>query len=246
MGPLSGRSRQRKQPETVQNKFVTLALHGKGRPILSLSMLSRFFPTEGKVFFDLFEQHAATTREASELLLAMLSNPTDLMEQARRIGSLEHDGDAITHTAVETLHKTFMTPFDRGDIHRLITRLDDILDLIEATSERVWLYRIETVHSDAVHLAEVLVAAAMQVHLAMKGLRNLKDPEGLLRICTEINRLENEGDTLLRSALARLFQDTQDPITIIKMKEIFDILEDAVDRCEDVANVLEGVVLEYT
>lgn len=209
-------------------------------------MLSRLFPSEGKVFFDFFEQHAEKTREAAVQLLAMLSSPANAMEQSRRIKALEHDGDVITHSAVGTLHKTFVTPIDRGDIHRLITRLDDILDLIEATSERVWLYRIDKTDADAIQLAEVLVAATTQVHLAMQGLRNLKDRDGLLRICTEINRLENEGDTLLRSALARLFNGNNDPVTIIKMKEIFDFLEDAVDRCEDVANVLEGVALEYT
>lgn len=209
-------------------------------------MFARLFPNEGKGFFDFFEQHAEKTLEAAKLLYTMLAQPGDAAGQARRIKEVEHEGDIITHRAVETLHKTFVTPIDRGDIHRLITRLDDILDLIEATSERVWLYDINTADPDATQLAEVLVQAVTQVNRAMGGLRNLHDREALLQICMEINRFENEGDTLLRSALARLFNGNKDPITIIKLKEVYDFLEDAVDRCEDVANVLEGVALEYT
>ena len=208
-------------------------------------MFAKLFPSEGKAFFDFFEQHAAKTLEGAKLLHTMLSTPGDTATQARRIKEVEHEGDLITHRAVATLHKTFVTPFDRGDIHRLITRLDDILDLIEATSERVWLYGITAMDRDAIQLADVLVSAVTQVNHAMAGLRNLKDREGLLRICMEINRYENEGDTLLRGALARLFSGDKDPVSIIKWKDIFDLLEDAVDRCEDVANVLEGVVLEY-
>ncbi|HVM96756.1 MAG TPA: DUF47 family protein [Candidatus Acidoferrales bacterium] len=209
-------------------------------------MLARLFPSEGKGFFDLFERHAEKTLEAARLLNTMLTTPGDVAAQSRRIKEVEHEGDLITHSAVETLHKTFVTPFDRGDIHRLITRLDDILDLVEATSERIWLYKIDGADADAIQLSEVLVESVTQVHRAMICLRNLKDRDGLLRTCTEINRLENEGDTLLRSALGRLFDGNRDPITIIKLKEIYDFLEDAVDRCEDVANVLEGVALEYT
>lgn len=209
-------------------------------------MFARLFPSEGKGFFDLFEQHARKTQEAAELLRTMLSTPGDAAAQAQRIKRVEHDGDTITHTAVETLHKTFVTPIDRGDIHRLISRLDDILDLIEATAERVWLYEINVGDPDATALANVLVECTSLVSQAMTGLRNLKDRDRLLQLCMEINRLENEGDTLLRSALARLFKGQQDPIAIIKLKEIYEFLEDAVDRCEDVANVLEGVALEYS
>lgn len=209
-------------------------------------MFARLFPSEGKAFFDFFEQHAQKTLEAAKMLRTMLTAPEDTAEQARRIAEVEHDGDTITHRAVETLHTTFVTPIDRGDIHRLITRLDDILDLIEATAERVWLYGIRTVDPDAVQLADVLVESVTQVNRAMVGLRNLKDRDALIEICKEINRCENEGDTLLRSALGRLFNGDRDPMTVMKWKEVYDFLEDAVDRCEDVANVLEGVALEYT
>src|SRR3990172_2186398 len=117
-------------------------------------MFGRFFPTEGKVFFELFERHAGKTLEAARLLQSMLKNPVDLSDQARRIKEVEHEGDVITHRAVETLHRTFVTPIDRGDIHRLISRLDDVLDLIEASSERVCLYDVNDVDRDACDLAD--------------------------------------------------------------------------------------------
>jgi uncharacterized protein Yka (UPF0111/DUF47 family) len=208
-------------------------------------MFARLFPTEGKVFFDLFERHAEKTVEAARLLQAMLHNPVDLAEQARRIKELEHEGDVITHRAVEILHSTFITPIDRGDIHRLISRLDDVLDLIDATSERVWLYAIDSADPDACDLADTLNNATAEVGRAMLGLRDLKNRDALIQVCMEINRYENEGDTLLRRAVARLFQERRDPITVIKWKDIYEFLEDAIDRCEDIANVVEGVALEY-
>lgn len=208
-------------------------------------MLGRFFPSEGKVFFELFERHAGKTLEAARLLHSMLKNPSNLSDQARRIKDVEHEGDVITHRAVETLHRTFVTPIDRGDIHRLISRLDDVLDLIDATAERVWLYDIDAADRDACDLADTLVNAVSEVSRAMVGLRNLKDRDALLQVCMEINRYENEGDTLLRRAVARLFQDSKEPLAVIKWKDIYEFLEDAIDRCEDVANVVEGVALEY-
>ena len=208
-------------------------------------MFARLFPSEGKIFFDLFERHAEKTVEAARLLQAMLGNPGDLANQARRIKELEHEGDVITHRAVEILHRTFVTPIDRGDIHRLISRLDDVLDLVEATSERVWLYGIQASDRDACDLAATLVSAVCEVSRAMVGLRDLKNRDAILQVCMEINRYENEGDTLLRRAVARLFQESKDPLLVIKWKDIYEFLEDAIDRCEDIANVVEGVALEY-
>lgn len=208
-------------------------------------MFARLFPSEGKAFFELFERHADKTVEAARLLHTMLNHPVDIADQARRIKELEHEGDVITHRCVETLHRTFVTPIDRGDIHRLISRLDDVLDLIEASSERVWLYGIDSVDRDACDLADALVGAVVEVSRAMRGLRNLKDRDAILQVCMEINRYENEGDTLLRRAVARLFKDSKDPMMVIKWKDIYEFLEDAIDRCEDIANVVEGVALEY-
>ena len=208
-------------------------------------MLASLFPRGGMEFFDFFERHAAKTLEAARLLEEMLTNPRDAEEEAARIKSIEHEGDQITHRAIETLHKTFLTPIDRSDIHLVISRLDDILDLIDSTAERIWLYRLREPEADATSLAGVLVKAVTEVQKAMTQMRNIKDRDGIKKICTEINRLENEGDQLIRKAVARLFHEGADAIRVLKWKEIYDYLEDAVDRCEDVANILEGVALEY-
>ena len=205
----------------------------------------RLFPRGGHEFFELFEKHASKTQEAARLLHAMLEKPADIEDQARQIKAIEHEGDEITHYAIETLHQTFITPIDRGDIHRLISRLDDILDLIDSTAERLWLYELTEILPEAHELSDVLIRAVTEIQRAMTQLRNLKDREAIIRTCTEINRLENEGDGLIRRAVARLFRDSADPIAVIKWKEIYEFMEEAIDRCEDVANVLEGVALEY-
>src|SRR5579883_3239507 len=172
------------------------------------NLLARLLPGgDGEQFFDLFEQHAALTREAATLLAAMVR--------------------------------------DGADIHRLISRLDDVLDLVYASAERIWLYDIVEMEAEAGELAEVLRRAVEAVGAAVHGLRDLRDRTTLIAHCTEINRLENEGDQLLRRAVARLFRERRDPIHVLKWKEIYDYLEEAIDRCEDVANVIEGVALEY-
>ena len=208
---------------------------------------ARFLPASGgEQFFDLFEQHAARSREAAELLGKVLHDGVDPEEQAARVKAVEHQGDEITHTVIERLHQTFITPIDRGDIHELISRMDDVLDLIEASAERIALYGIRTMEPEARELADVLEKAVEEMGAAVGTLRDLKDRPRLLAHCTEINRLENVGDQLLRRAVARLFRESPDPIHVIKWKEIYDYLENAIDRCEDVANVIEGVALEYT
>ena len=215
---------------------------GAARP----GLLSRLLPASGSgQFFDLFEQHAARSREAAELLAAMLRDGVDPEQQAGRVKAVEHAGDEITHAVIERLHQTFLTPIDRGDIHELISRMDDVLDLIEASAERLALYDIRTIEAEARELAEVLEKAVVEMCAAVGTLRDLKNRPRLLAHCTEINRLENVGDQLLRRAVARLFRESKDPIHVIKWKEIYDYLENAIDRCEDVANVIEGVALEY-
>ena len=208
--------------------------------------LSRLLPASGsEQFFDLLEQHADRTREAAALLAEMLAKQVDAAQQAERVKAVEHQGDEITHAVIERLHQTFITPIDRDDMHRLISRMDDVLDLIEASSERIWLYELRTIEPEARAFADVLVKSVQAVGDAVRCLRDLRDREALIAHCTEINRLENEGDQLLRRAVARLFHDSTDPIHVIKWKEIYDNLENAIDRCEDVANVIEGVALEY-
>jgi uncharacterized protein Yka (UPF0111/DUF47 family) len=208
---------------------------------------ARLIPSSGAgQFFDLFEKHAERTREAASLLAAMIRDGAPPEKQAERVKHVEHMGDEITHAVIERLHQTFITPMDRDEIHNLISRMDDVLDLIYATSERIWLYRITVMEPEAQQFAGVLERAVEEMGGAVRGLRNLKDRPRLLAHCTEVNRLENEGDQLLRGAVARLFHEGADPIHVIKWKEIYDNLENAIDRCEDVANVIEGVALEYS
>jgi predicted phosphate transport protein (TIGR00153 family) len=171
------------------------------------------------------------------------SNPERQAEEVKRV---EHMGDEITHTVIERLHQTFITPMDRGDIHGLISAMDDVLDLIEASAERLWLYGMKTMEPEALEFVDVLEKTVEEMGSAVRGLRDLKDRPRLLAHCTEVNRLENVGDQLLRRAVARLFAESKDPIHVIKWKEIYEFLENAIDRCEDVANVIEGVALEYS
>ena len=210
-------------------------------------LLARLLPASGgEQFFDLFEQHADRTREAAGLLRAMVREETDPEKQAELVKMAEHAGDEITHAVIERLHQTFITPIDRSDIHELISRMDDVLDLVEASAERIWLYDIRAMEPDACELADVLEKAVVEMGAAVRGLRDLRDRPRLLAHCTEINRLENVGDQLLRRPMARLFRESRDAIHVVKWKEIYDYLENAIDRCEDVANVIEGVALEYS
>ncbi len=208
-------------------------------------MFGRFLPRETS-FFDFFEQHAGLTIEGTKEFLSMVTTGANISAKCRRISDIEHETDTITHRCVEALHKTFITPIDRDQIHRLITRMDDIMDFVEAAAERIELYELTTMTSDCRDLADALHRAAQQVEGAVRGLRTLKEPQATLKLCIDINRLENETDAILRRSVARLFKDEKDPILVIKWKEIYENLESATDRCEDVANIIEGVILEHS
>jgi uncharacterized protein Yka (UPF0111/DUF47 family) len=207
-------------------------------------MFGRFLPKE-KSFFDFFEQHAALTVQGTKEFLDMVTDGLRIEARARRVADIEHETDVITHRCVEALHKTFITPIDRDSIHRLITRMDDIMDFVEAAAERIALYELTVMTAEVKDLADVLYRASVQVELACKQLRDLKHPKRILELAIEINKLENEGDAILRRAVARLFKEEKDPIQVIKWKEVYENLESATDRCEDVANIIEGVVLEH-
>ncbi|HVZ88483.1 MAG TPA: DUF47 family protein [Polyangia bacterium] len=195
-------------------------------------------------FFAHFEQHGKKTVEGCRAFLEMVEKPGALEAQAERVKQIEHECDEITHAVVASLHKTFITPIDRNDIYLLITRMDDIMDLVEAAAERLALYDIPQMTKEVVELARCLVSSAEHVGMAVSSIRDLKRPQAILEHCIEINRLENVADSILRSALARLFREEKDPIAVMKWKEIYETLESATDRCEDVANTIEGVVLE--
>jgi len=208
-------------------------------------MLEKLMPRSDD-FFDDFERQAAATVEGTKLFKALLEDFVDVPAKVKAIKDVEHRADDITHRAFERLHTQFITPFDRAEIHRLLSRIDDVLDLTDAASERLGLYQVGSVIPEARELAEVLVAATERMQEAVRGLRNIKDARTILESCTQINVLENQGDTLIRRALAKLFNTSQfDALTVMKWKEILDLIEDAIDRTEDVANVIEGVVLQH-
>jgi predicted phosphate transport protein (TIGR00153 family) len=197
-------------------------------------------------FFDHFENQGRKTVDGCRAFVKLIEDAPNAGMHAKAIKVIEEECDSITHRVVERLHKTFITPIDRNDIYRLMTKMDDIMDFVEAAAERISLYDVRTMTREIGDLARVLVASSERVLEAVSGLRNLKNPKVILEKCIEINRLENEADALLRGALAKLFREETNAITIIKWKEIYELLETATDRCEDVANIIEGVVLEHS
>jgi len=201
----------------------------------------RFLPREDR-FFDDFVALAEQIRKGASLLEEMLAPVRPIWDKADEIKEVEHKCDYITHQVIQRLHKTFVTPLDREDIHTLARTLDDVMDAIDASAAVVRLYQIESVRPDARELARLVAISTEQVVTAMKA---LEKRTGVTEAAVEINRLENESDRVHQGAVKRLFEEERDPVVIIKWKEILDFLEDASDRCEDVANVLEGVVVKH-
>lgn len=199
------------------------------------------------VFFDLFEKSAENVQKGAQKLLDLMGNFGDLAYRSQEIKEIEHAGDKLTHEMIERMNKTFVTPLDREDIHELACRLDDILDLMDTATARMSLYKVKEPMPDAVALARVLVAATTVIKEAMPLLRTLgkkASAEALLKACVEVHTRENEGDRIEQHALASLFENGHDPILVIKWKDIFQDLEAATDRCEDVANAIESIVLK--
>ncbi len=195
-------------------------------------------------FFDLFEKGAAVVLKAAETYAELARDYTHRDEYIGRIRQLEHDGDEIAHRTLEKLDQTFITPFDREDIQRLMKQMDDVVDEIDAASKRLALYRINELTPWLGKQAEVLVRTGKLLGQAVARLRNLKKPNGLQDQLIEIHRLENIGDDNHHAAVAELFNEGKDPILVMKWKEIYDMTERAIDRCEDIANTIEGIVLK--
>lgn len=206
-------------------------------------MLRKLMPRADDFFGD-FEKQTTQVVEGVRLLKELLDDFTDVPRKVQAIKDVEHLGDDITHRAFERLYTQFITPLDRSAIHELVSRIDDVLDLADAAAERLGLYDVGPVVPEARELAGVLLAQARKMHEMVRALRNLKDAERILAACREINSLENQADTLLRTALAKLFKSGADALAVMKWKEILDLIETATDRVEDVANVVEGVVME--
>jgi predicted phosphate transport protein (TIGR00153 family) len=199
-------------------------------------------PKEEK-FFQLFKEMTTNIIEGAKLLKEMLDNFENPGESRNRIKDLEHKGDSITHEINQKLNKTFVTPLDREDIYSLASKLDDILDLIDASSQRLIMYNVEYIPSEAKSLGFIILQSCLAVDKAVAMLGK-KSNEQIFEACVEINALENEADRVSREAIGRLFDEEKDPIQLIKWKEIYETLERATDKCEDAANILESVVVK--
>jgi uncharacterized protein len=206
-------------------------------------MFGKLMPTEGK-FFEFFNQHAELCVKGAKEMVELMTNFDDLDKRVHAIESIEKQADKVTHNAIELLHKTFITPLDRDDIHQLITRMDDILDLLEDAAQTISLYDIKAITPEAKRLAELCLTSAEKVKSAVGLLHNMDNAADILKICTEIDRLEADADHVMRAAMSKLFRDEPDVRTLIKLKAIYEILETVTDRCEDVANIIEGIIVE--
>lgn len=199
-------------------------------------------PKEEK-FFKLFKDMTKNIIEGAKLLKDMLDNFDNPNESQRKIKDVEHKGDSITHDIIQMLNKTFVTPLDREDIYALASKLDDILDLIDASAQRVIMYNVDSIPPEAKSLGFIILQSCYAVDKAVAMLGK-KSNEQIFATCVEINALENEADRVSREAISRLFDEEKDPIQLIKWKEIYETLERATDKCEDAANILESVVVK--
>lgn len=206
-------------------------------------MIGKFLPREGR-FFDNFVAHADLIVAGAREMNSLIADVSNLELRTKNIERLERQADEITHQTVTMLHHTFITPLDRDEIHQLITGMDDVLDLMEDVSQCLFLYDITELTEESRKLAEICVACTERVREAVGMLANMKKGEAILAICNDIDRLESEADYVMRSAMAKLFREEGDVRQLIKMKEIYQLLESVTDRCEDVANIVEGIVLE--
>lgn len=198
---------------------------------------------QDKHFFDLLEKQADIVLEGANALLDMTRNFTRIAEKRDHIKDIEHRGDDVVHTIAQELNKTFVTPIDHDDMSELASKLDDVLDFIEAASHRMWSYEIRSVPPDMVRLAEVILSSTKEVNHAVKDLRQLTSHTDILTHCIEINRLENVADDVTHTAVAGLFKG-YDVIDIIKLKEIYEYMEMATDKCEDVADIIKDVFIK--
>jgi uncharacterized protein len=199
---------------------------------------------KGEDFFELFENVGKNLLEASSALVEFFESFADMPAKIKSISDLEHENDLLTHEIIRKLNKTFLTPIDREDIHALASRMDDVLDMMWGAAQRAQLFKIEEPTPEAAGLAKNLAAAVELVYKAVAYLK-AKKYSYIQDICVEIHGLENQNDRIFRQTLGKMFEEIKDPITIIKWKEVYEILENASDRCEDVANTLESIVLKY-
>lgn len=209
-----------------------------------MGALSWLIPQEAQ-FFDMIDKQSLNVIKGVNALVDMLEDYTNLEEKRKAIRKIEKDGDIMVHDIYAELNKTFITPIDREDISAIISSLDDILDLVEAVSESMVIFKVAKPTEYMIRFARTLQHAAEEVHEAISMLRNFKDAQKIRACCKNVNTRENEGDVLHREAMGALF-DSNDAILIIKLKELYDDLEDAIDKCEDAADVIGDILVKYT
>jgi uncharacterized protein len=202
----------------------------------------RLIPRETK-FFDLFAELSTSLTEGAKLLRSILRDARDLPQRVQQMQDIEHRGDRATHAIILKLNQTFITPFDREDIHRLTSSLDDVLDFMNAAATRLVMYKITEPPSVSAELAGIIVSQCEEL---ARGVSLLEKNGSVMKHCAEVNRLEDEADDVSRKAIAELFEHEKDPIQLIKLKELYEVLENATDKAEDAANVLEAIVLKST
>ncbi len=200
----------------------------------------RLIPRETK-FFDMFTEMAQNLIDGARLMKSLLENFQNVPAQVAKLKDIEHRGDDMTHNLLTKLNSTFITPFDREDIHRLASSIDDVLDLLNAAGDRMIVYKINSVPPETAKLAALILQQSEEIERAVAG---LEKQQHVLEHCVEINRIENEADRITREAVGHLFDTEKDPIQLIKIKELFEVLELATDKAEDAANVLEAVILK--
>jgi predicted phosphate transport protein (TIGR00153 family) len=206
-------------------------------------MFSKFFPNELN-FFDLFDKQVDYAVDASNYFKELMSKASISEQSLKKIGDIEHQGDEVSHDIFEHLNKTFITPFDREDIHALAKELDNITDMINTIVSRLWIYKLIARDENLVKFSSVISESVNAVARAVKGLRNMKDSKSIQEACIEINRLENVGDSMRDNMLVELFEKVKDPITVIKLKEIYQDAETVLDICEDVTHVVGAIILK--
>ena len=204
----------------------------------------RLIPQEEK-FFDLFEELVNKIEEGGKLFLDMVEHYEYADQKIAKLKELEHEADVITRRTYEKMHKTFLTPIDREDIYGLVHKMDSILDMVEASAARMSLYKVKVPAREIIDQAMILNNAIKKVKYIVHAMRNMKNAKMIMDNCVEIHTLENEGDIVMRMTMARLFEYEKDPIELIKWKEIFERIEESIDICEDVSNIVEGIVLKH-
>lgn len=195
-------------------------------------------------FFDLFEQEADNMITMGKAFHKFVHQFDRAEERIKQIHDIEHEGDILTHEIIDKLNRSYITPIDREDIQALSKAIDDVVDVIQGAADRMVMYRIETSTEALMDMADILMHSIDETAKAVKSLRTLSDSRRVLDYCIEVNRYENEGDAMLRKTMSKLFDNAKDPIELIKWKEIYECVEIALDKCEDVANVIEGIIVK--